>query len=796
MFSLALKGVKRKKFQTVLIAVVLIISLAFAVMTISYSESILATNSNYRYYIYGSWYGSFTNVESEDIEYLESAEWLDTYGLSFCYGTTGQTGIGVLDDAFVNFGVRMNDGHLPTESGEIAMEADELSSLGYDYSLGQDIDVMVSFSAGNETIYVSQTFTLCGIIAEYSDIWTASTGAELNGAVITEYDAETLYNSAMQIASAQKLELDAPIVTCIFSSKSGSETKAQSEVNSYLHNVSKSTVTINSAYLSNESDTSFKAFYVFMIFAVSLLAVVIVYILQMQAEIRRIVRLRSIGATKGQALRLVILETLIIAIPSIVLGVIVGAFGLWLLLRLSIYTGSVEIIISMPAVVLAFVFAMWIAGIIVVRLLTVQVALLTPLTGRMVMQVKKSRRSDRLRKATVTALSTVICIVLIYAILTAIPYVYAYKLDVANPSYTISTYYAISDEEIDTISGIPGISDAWGFARVFAGITIDDITVSNATFYIIDENDGWDGAFDFSKVDLEAFHNGDCVLLIIPDTDTTSAVPKVGEDMTVTFFGVDITTTIGAINNFKALNGIGYNYGFLFNTYDVVCSRAFLQKMIDALPEDGSVSYYSRSFESGDTATFNSAYAFADSNATYLSTDKAISSYALSHGWGLFNNRERYTTQLQSISQTLILLLISGITIALVTLIILSSTIRLETQREKRRYGILQALGMSKRQRNLELMRTALIRSIVAVILGWGVFILTVILRNLESIKEEGATVLSVINDYMSNITNYYMPVWAMAVMTVALFAVVFLICYVSKLSLNRYSLMEMLHDE
>ena len=266
--------------------------------------------------------------------------------------------------------------------------------------------------------------------------------------------------------------------------------------------------------------------------------------------------------------------------------------------------------------------------------------------------------------------------------------------------------------------------------------------------------------------------------------------------MTVTVSGINADTTIGAINNYKALNGIGYNYGFIINTYDVVCSRAFLQKVIDVLPDDGTVSYYNDSFESGDAAVFCHAYAFADSNATYLSTDTAISSYANSHGWSVSNNREKYSVQLQSFSQTLVLLFVAGATIVVVTLIILSSTIRLETQREKRRYGILQAIGMSKRQRNLELMRTALLRSVVAVVLGWGVFFLTVIFRNLESIKEEGATVFGVVSSYMSNITNYYMPVWAMVVMTVILFAVVFLICYLSKLSLNKYSLMEMLHDE
>ncbi|MCD7804265.1 MAG: hypothetical protein LUH03_03805 [Oscillospiraceae bacterium] len=108
--SLALEGIRRRKSQTLLIAAVLIISLAFAVMTISYSESIVATNSNYRFSTYGSWYGGFANADSDDIAYLESTDWLESYGLTTCYGTAGNTGIGTIDDNFASFGVSMNSG--------------------------------------------------------------------------------------------------------------------------------------------------------------------------------------------------------------------------------------------------------------------------------------------------------------------------------------------------------------------------------------------------------------------------------------------------------------------------------------------------------------------------------------------------------------------------------------------------------------------------------------------------------------------------------------------------------------
>ncbi len=125
--------------------------------------------------------------------------------------------------------------------------------------------------------------------------------------------------------------------------------------------------------------------------------------------------------------------------------------------------------------------------------------------------------------------------------------------------------------------------------------------------------------------------------------------------------------------------------------------------------------------------------------------------------------------------------------IAFVALVILSSTIRLETQREKKQYGILQALGMSRRQRNLRLIGTALARSVTSVALGWGVCKLYAYIKNTGAIVKE-STVSIIPNSYMSGI--------APVILTVVLFIVIFLICYISKSGLNKYTLMEMLRDD
>ena len=67
-FSLAFEGIKRRRRQSLLIFFVLLISFTFAIILLSYTSSIAATNSQLRLSAYGTWYGSIgdTNEATKD----------------------------------------------------------------------------------------------------------------------------------------------------------------------------------------------------------------------------------------------------------------------------------------------------------------------------------------------------------------------------------------------------------------------------------------------------------------------------------------------------------------------------------------------------------------------------------------------------------------------------------------------------------------------------------------------------------------------------------------------------------
>ena len=145
LFGLAVQGLLRKKRGSLLLFAVLLLSFAFAIISLTVTVSIRKTNEEYLYDTYGTWYGAIANGQDADEVFLREQAWLDELGITKNYGTiqassSGSTGIGVMDEAFLWIGrLGLQDGRFPENAGEIAMEADLLSALGYAYTLGQEI---------------------------------------------------------------------------------------------------------------------------------------------------------------------------------------------------------------------------------------------------------------------------------------------------------------------------------------------------------------------------------------------------------------------------------------------------------------------------------------------------------------------------------------------------------------------------------------------------------------------------------------------------------------------------------
>ena len=219
LFGLAVQGLMRKKRSSLLLFLVLFLSFTFAIVSLNVTGSIQATNEEYLRDTYGVWYAAIPAGVDADEDWLREQEWLDGLGVCRSFGeiaagTSGSRSIGTMDEAFLEMGrISLQAGRFPEKAGEIAMEADLLSALGYDYTLDQELTVTVSVPAVGQmledgageaetidlSIPVERTYTLVGVLREYSDLWVRSrniSGLPLNSAMILPVDAEALRQAA------------------------------------------------------------------------------------------------------------------------------------------------------------------------------------------------------------------------------------------------------------------------------------------------------------------------------------------------------------------------------------------------------------------------------------------------------------------------------------------------------------------------------------------------------------------------------------------------------------------------
>ncbi|MCD7889634.1 MAG: ABC transporter permease [Oscillospiraceae bacterium] len=509
-------------------------------MLLSYSSSISSTNSQLYSDTFGTWYASFISEdETADREYLESNDWLDDIGVSVNYGIvsecdenylyfgikgTDSLGIGTVDEALIDMGIQMSSGRMPKKSDEIAVESAVLSNLGLGSSLGQKVELVVTFTVDEHEYDVVREFTLVGIISSYTSIWNVS--STLNSAIVTEDCINELWDEATSnVYEAFRDTLEIPAeVTTFFSAKEGMEKNVQSKVSSYLVSNHSTAATrklsVNTAVELDEENAEVNTFYVWLILAVTLLAVVIIYVLQMQTEVKRIVRMRSLGGSKGQLRLLIFVETMILCIPAMILGAALGSLGLWGLLRISTYTGSTSIIINIPWNYLLISAGLWIAGVLIIRMITFQIALATPLTGRMVMQRRKSKFYMKFRHALVMLMSIVLCVSIVFTAFSLAEPLNNYNGWSSQWSYYFwtSSYmnYSIetpvNDELLSTISSVEGISDAIGVETIIAMVTIDDFDPIYLQICVMD-SDELENYTDLSRVDVDAYDNGESVII-------------------------------------------------------------------------------------------------------------------------------------------------------------------------------------------------------------------------------------------------------------------------------------------
>lgn len=751
--SLAAEGLVHKRRKSVLIFLILTLSFAFAILSISLVSSMGKTNQESLYDTFGEWYFAIPSGMDEDLAWFEAPEqsWVEQLGTTRCYGTVAGAdssfGFGTMDQAFISLGrIGLEEGRFPKADNEIAMEADSLAALGYDYTLGQEITLPIQVSCGEGSVTVTQSYILTGLLKEYSGIWMLDQNKAaqlLVSACVTETAAEQVLELARDQVSAASTGLIHATPQYFLSVPKENWSGYSYQLQVYLVKTrlerpgGDTLPSTNRPVLQLQTQEDSENLYIVLIALVAGAAVFCTYMMQLPADVQSFATLRSIGGTRSQLTGLLLLETLYLWFPAVLSGILLGGAGTWLALRLAVFTGNINVYLSIPYKLLFGLFLIWAAVILLARLLTLCLILWMPLSGRFGLKTAHIRRLNLLRNGVLVFLFGVVCFSVLQTSIGAIPLLWDMEKFRFGRMYSVTVTSARAADEGESslltpaeIQQFRALTNAQVLpsAQGSVFLSFPGLEERSATLCII-ENPADYGSFQLDQSALNSFAAGELVLVCLPDrmeeyqieNDPILGNPPLPDgEVTLRFsdtyqIGVLTEDSVGALLQRVPLVDES-NLPFS-QPYTVVCSPAYLEKVLAQMPPDGRWGHNGE-YRAGSPAGFTTLNFLADVRSVNFASDTLLATFSSKLGLLFSNERTVYLSVYQQRMMSLIVLGSSGICITIVALMIAVSILALEAENESRSLSILRSIGMSRRQGVLRIFGKALARSLAALVLG------------------------------------------------------------------------------
>lgn len=774
--DIALKGLKGKKRSSTYLFLVCFLSVAFAVVNVSITGSLNKTREELRYDTYGEWDAAIYSPEPLSVskdEHIQGWGTAQVYGKLLDGGETVLTGIGTLDESLLAIGhLAVQSGKFPTEDNEIAIEADILSGLGYDYELGQTLTLRI---LNREEEVVDRKYTLCGVLREYTDLW--STGTEkvtLAGACVTADAAKEIG----EVCSYQ-----------YFLSAEGEEGYPlyKELKGSYAH------VVENTAANGQIAEEEYHYFNLVLILFTTLVAVIVIYSIQIKEQTRSIRLFRIIGVTKKQLSQIIFYETMVILLPAAAGGVAVGSLATWGLLRVLMEQSTGGFYIAIPVVLIAGILMLWFGAVFGTRFLIFYYALRGRLSAQERFLLRADRRQRKQKQLGLLILSSASVLAALFCYGESLAPVYIDDTWSKMSSYGITKGEQndyISDKYIENVKCFPGIEEVVAWRNLAVTLEFPDMeknpfrALLAQNFYgprpwegaedSYGENmsaagseglwcyvygvaeDNWDQFFRYvdAEIDREKFRNGEVVLLYIPYNQETGVdlAGRLYQD-----FGVEPGDVITAVNYglgevsedgtgqvwtedgakpyepYEKLTAVsraeaevaGIITADLFqdpylmipatNYYSIIASDAFAKRLTET-DKDG-IHLIDGSWSNQEYG-YSRASVYTGMDAEYLSTDYLMAKSAADNHLNFDNSRERNTALRQEAIQSLLHIWICGIGIFLILMLIQLNIETLRGLTQKRSFALLQVIGMSRRRLRVQLAAKGLLMSVYSCLLG------------------------------------------------------------------------------
>lgn len=325
-FYLSLRGIIGRKRQNFLLVMMIILSIVFSVSYLIYNQSSLKSLEETRRNLYGEWYTTTYNVIDPVVSQEGVSSIVEQYAL-ICDNNIILGSVGKVDDNFEELGrIQLLNGKLPTRESEIALTTSLLDSLGYSYDLDKFVKIPVlpmDYDTDKlqrelvETKFIE--YKLVGILPAYDVFWQKNETPLVNAIVS---DSINNYSKQYQILW-----------------------KGSKAFESYklMESANKDIVINEFAYpIDNSFDYSLMMIQIGIIL-LTFVSNLIIYSLLLNKRKKSFVTMSNLGSTRPMIIGVVIIESLLILTLSFVVGIPIG-----LLIGVLITSFAKNAIISIP----------------------------------------------------------------------------------------------------------------------------------------------------------------------------------------------------------------------------------------------------------------------------------------------------------------------------------------------------------------------------------------------------------------------------------------------------------------
>lgn len=197
LIALTFKGLRRRWREVARVIAVVMISFMFVTGVLLYSGNMKKWQTAINKQHFGNWFVMFynsTNKSENDViknhPYLEQAVTavtvrsieplsVDSDNTIEAISATDKIMVGTMSDEFIKMGsITMEQGHMPEMDNEVAADRNTLIELGQGMNIGDILTI-------DDT-----TYTLCGIINSYTNVWQS--GNRLPGVIVTDTQADVI----------------------------------------------------------------------------------------------------------------------------------------------------------------------------------------------------------------------------------------------------------------------------------------------------------------------------------------------------------------------------------------------------------------------------------------------------------------------------------------------------------------------------------------------------------------------------------------------------------------------------